>query len=1130
MVEAVLISAALGGGAAIVAGTSILTGILVGGALGAAAQLLAPKPPNLDFDTSDVGVDTRSTAVSAIEDARWVMGTARTGGSIKFYEETNDGRDVWLAVAISEGECEQILKIWIDGEEVAFNRSGDRLQMSGDYAGKATIYEYFAADGSQGGAIRAACEEFTSDYRFLGLSWVAIHLHQPEYDDADGRFWSRRPEIQYLVKGIKITWPGQTTPIWTENAAALRYFLETERGGLDPSAVDLASFTAAYRVCQAEVTIASNQAGDYENQGIRYSVNGVLTAGMALDNVRREFDYCWQGWAVESGGIQYFQPGADRAPVGTIEESDTLAVGEVRPAPSLQERFNAVSMRLIQCKDTDWQPFDVPESLDAMTLARDDNFYLPQDAGQRVFMTGALDALRVQSILLRRMRPSMTIAIEIMPGENLNRYAWRPGDRVLVNNSEYGFSNFMCEINSITIKENSGSVALTLNEVQTGAYADELDLPPLKRRDLAIAGARSIPAVVNLQASESAVVQADGTILIFLVATYDRVGYRVEVEIRQLNQTALIDTLSTTSGMARWPGAIAKTTYEIRARHVAYDGHAGPFTAWISRTIGGDLTPPGKATGLQFEGLPGGYRINWDWPTAPDYSYSIVYQNLSSNSFADANMIARTSNPEFTQLGFSEVRQVSLWVRHVDRSANQGPLSDVVTGSTALPEQLRGAAIFRLILTAEQSRAWNDNAYAPGAQIDDENFIALLATAVDDSQPKDNDWVQIQFTRFTTGDPPMEVDLNAVWVNYSGTAWIRATDDLIAAPEVRTIAISAIRGNFDDIEVQGRLAADHVSADVRNSVVLYDQPIQVVTNDARSIVLLDDAEELNSLLLGGYVFDMDDNRYYLTGYIEVVALGSSTSFLAPNKNFISILNVNDLTALSRFQGWFADSRTVTVRVVIVRGNNKANSGSVSATWYRDGATTLTVAAPSVSNQSPRRNASVTFTASLPGGTATGPITAQWYARSGTGWAPIRNQTGTSYTITDPGGTFTTRVAVTQDDLTVYSPEVSATWQRSGAARRLFAGSPAVSDAAPTVGDTVTFTAPAPGGTATGDISYQWQELIGSTWRDIQDATSETYQRTVSEISGREMRFATANEFNITSIIGFKNPQSEQESA
>ena len=185
---AVAVGALVGTASAAIAGTSLLTGALISGALAGAQALLAPKPPKFSpAGAAAVRPDTRGTAIAGVEGARWVLGTARTAGSLKFYQETASGRVVWMAFALSEGACESIERVFVDGKEVTFTRSANALTlgMSTDgetnYAGKAFIYQYFDADGTQGTEIRAACSNFTANHKFEEVSWMAVKLTQPAY-------------------------------------------------------------------------------------------------------------------------------------------------------------------------------------------------------------------------------------------------------------------------------------------------------------------------------------------------------------------------------------------------------------------------------------------------------------------------------------------------------------------------------------------------------------------------------------------------------------------------------------------------------------------------------------------------------------------------------------------------------------------------------------------------------------------------------------------------------------------------------------------------------------------------------------------------------------------------------------
>ncbi|MCY4318349.1 MAG: hypothetical protein OXE76_03995 [Alphaproteobacteria bacterium] len=156
--------------------------------------------------------------------------------------------------------------------------------------------------------------------------------------------------------------------------------------------------------------------------------------------------------------------------------------------------------------------------------------------------------------------------------------------------------------------------------------------------------------------------------------------------------------------------------------------------------------------------------------------------------------------------------------------------------------------------------------------------------------------------------------------------------------------------------------------------------------------------------------------------------------------------------------------------------------------------TLTIGAPTVDDATPLAGETVRFTAATPGGTASGAITYQWQLLSGSVWGDIAGETSATLDRTRAAaGAETVRVIVTRDGQTATSAGTTATWQ----ARTLTAGAATVSDATPETGDTVTFTAPTPGGTAEGATTYQWQSFDGTNWTNIAGATAATLDRTLT---------------------------------
>ena len=303
-----------------------------------------------------------------------------------FYGETDNNRHCHVALAVSEGQCQSIEELWIDGKKVNFTRTdngsaGDLLRASGSYSGRFELYEYFAANGQQGSHLRTAFPtRWSAMHQGNGVSWVYLRMFQPDYgQDTNKRFWTRFPDVSFIIKGRLITWPGQVIAEWTENAAACRHFYDTEIEEFSARNINRAAFDAAYALSNVDIT-SNLPAGytEYPATEKRYTVNGPIFEAESSSYTREQLDFCWQGHTVEAGGQLYYRPGADRTVVRDLNPSDIAEVGAFSPAPALQDRVNSAILTLAQSKSHDYQQFVLPELEDRSAIARDaDTLGLP---------------------------------------------------------------------------------------------------------------------------------------------------------------------------------------------------------------------------------------------------------------------------------------------------------------------------------------------------------------------------------------------------------------------------------------------------------------------------------------------------------------------------------------------------------------------------------------------------------------------------------------------------------------------------------------------------------------------------------------------------------------------------------
>ena len=214
---------------------------------------------------SPVGSASRTARAllrQAIAPARYVLGEARTGG-VLFYAFANE-RVLHLAIGISEGDIEDVNQFFADGEKIPISAGAKSTTSAGgrvvtysgtdDYNGhfKATCYldsSTLAKARANGASLRSATGSGWLTTDVVPIAWVHLELTQGTADPGEiPQPWvSARVPWEFQVKGMRLTWPGQSTPVWTDDAAAIRYWFDTTIRG---RTIDRASFLAARDICR----------------------------------------------------------------------------------------------------------------------------------------------------------------------------------------------------------------------------------------------------------------------------------------------------------------------------------------------------------------------------------------------------------------------------------------------------------------------------------------------------------------------------------------------------------------------------------------------------------------------------------------------------------------------------------------------------------------------------------------------------------------------------------------------------------------------------------------------------------------------------------------------------------------
>ena len=763
--------AALATGAAFgaaIASISIAT-LAVGAALGAASTLalylLADKP-----DAPSGFRNAAHTFRAAVLPARWLLGRVKVGGFLIYHGEDDDSRDYdtskgthiaardfWRVLVVSEGACDGLEALYLNGKKIPIVRADHTITYDGETrtyerwqvaagaelgyrtriehtlqngklvareVGSSLVDIYPVLDGAGNRFLpleeASASERFdapgpwTADHKLQGVSYIAIKVRQPSAgfrgETGNEKEWTRIPEIQFVMRGIKITWPGQTTPIWTRNAAALRYWWETERRNIPAAEIDTPTFTEAYGICEQEITRTLTQEqidAGYDAVRPRYTLDGYVEADDNIRDVEEGFDIAWLGFVVDAGGKRYFRPGATRAPRLTITQDDWAEFPTLQPANELTNKINVARASVGQSRHHNFTEFDIGELVDDPAVQRD-GVRRARDLGVLPFTTDALTARRLVATLLRGWRyEGFTLSGVLKPGETNDLFGLIPTDVVTVDLPPYGYggaNSLMMAVAEREIRPDL-SIFVRLHLTAADVYEDATGFPPLVNLTPLPDFDRRVPPVpANVSVSQDAFTTETGSVARKAYIVWDAHGYRAEVRYRiSADDPAEWEIVETPDNSAVLTLDKA-STYKFAVRHITRFGIAGPWHSEAGEdiTVQGDLSPPGALTMFVVEPALGTLRVSGTMPADEDVRgveiYAVDYDAggsppaaVAADAAATAFIASEPSAP-FSDIiepaataTITTTRAWRVWARAMDTSGNAGAFTagiDVAAPST----------------------------------------------------------------------------------------------------------------------------------------------------------------------------------------------------------------------------------------------------------------------------------------------------------------------------------------------------------------------------------------------------------------------------------------------------------------
>ena len=417
--------------------------------------------------------------------------------------DPNSGTAWDYGVFVSNGYClglEVAPVIWVDGERIPLEEvsptaakhrnfpacpsnarcwtNRDDLRGRGSALSRSgrsiMVYEYIS--GGVWESLASVTRRFEREAdrwpesRFVqGISGLHIRLwEQPlpanpwpseqnkEFVEARKREWSARPvwpttnnaTFEVIFGGVKFSYPGQSEPKATSNAAAIRWWWLLNHRRVPPEKIDRKSVEDAISVCAEEIRYYT--ADDYLDEygpgveGIRhipskrYAMNGVIFGDDRADAVEDEMDFAWMGRVAREDGAYVFRPGRQREPIHYLDES--MFSDDFPPVLQSGGFQNAIcgGVRMTMAQSEFSESRLPTSSAPAMTHGEETLPGEVTDIGTRAFVSDPWQAARACELTRRILREQRRGIFTIPARHKLRLRSIRVGDPVSIRAPSIG--------------------------------------------------------------------------------------------------------------------------------------------------------------------------------------------------------------------------------------------------------------------------------------------------------------------------------------------------------------------------------------------------------------------------------------------------------------------------------------------------------------------------------------------------------------------------------------------------------------------------------------------------------------------------------------------------------------------
>ncbi|MBQ0327037.1 DUF1983 domain-containing protein [Providencia rettgeri] len=387
---------------------------------------------------------------SAVAPETVVVGKTVCSGLLFFAEEEKgdqtDGERLFMSIALAAHPIHKIGRIWLNDDLI--ETFGDKVS-----------YEFHNGRTTSDPYLLKHAPSWKDDMIGENLAWLRLTL---KYDAE--KFPYGVPNVKVEMWGKEVYDPRVGKEIWTDNGVLLALDYYRSYLNVPDLEINFNEFKTAADLSYEPVVTPEG------NTEPRYTINGAYELSESPSSLLDHMHRCIAAEPTYVAGKHGILMQAYNGPaVLRIEPNQIIDTVNITPELALRDATNAIYGTFVDAEQqyikTDFEPVIVDEWIE------EDGLEIKENIDYR-FVTSPYQAARLSNLYLRKKRAGRRIQLKM----DMDGYAYRPGDVVLLNLPQIGIQNFECRVAEWKFHPQEG-VDILLEEDGAYIYEDIIGKP-----------------------------------------------------------------------------------------------------------------------------------------------------------------------------------------------------------------------------------------------------------------------------------------------------------------------------------------------------------------------------------------------------------------------------------------------------------------------------------------------------------------------------------------------------------------------------------------------------------------------------------------------------------------------------